>query len=257
MHKTITYILIGFLFASCGYFGDEVDFFRKVNIKEDANWLFVNTNMDYDTCSVIFSHKTLKNYYKDLVVKVSKDCGYTTPDNCLTLYKNGKRISNCCYCSWEPLSIDFGQLKKEFIPAELKIVSANSIKRHDFLLDSLKRLDNIYLLYPKDTIIEYPDQLKFDIKLVDKDQDIFKQEKPIEEEFRRIFKNGRYQVKADWYSSEVGTPRKLGYHIIIDCDSSFLGYFDNSKLMGSDLFQEMTDYKYLRKEFKIRYYEWN
>ncbi len=257
MRKIITYILIGFLFVSCGYFGDKVDLFKKIDFTEDADWLFVKTNTDLDSCGVIFNNEILHNLHDDLKLKSTKECGGTTPDNCLTLYKNGKRVRSTCYCSWIALSYKLGRLKKEFIPAELKLVIANSIKRHDFLLDSLKQIDNIYLLYPTDTTIKFPDQLKFDIKLVDKDQDIFKQEKPIEEEFKRIFKNGRYQIKADWYSSEVGTPRKLGYHIIVDCDSSFLDYFDKSLLTESELFQEMTDYKYLTKEFKIRYYQWN
>lgn len=257
MRKTITYILIGFLFLSCGYFGDRVDLFKKIDFTEDADWLFVKTNTDLGTCSVIIDKDILIKLHGDLEIKSTEECDGTTPDNCLGLYKNGKRIRSTCYCSWIALSYKLGRLEKELIPAELKLVTANSIKRHDFLLDSLKQLDNIYLIYPKDTTIEFPDQLKFDIKLVDKDQDIFKQEKPLEEEFKRIFKNGKYQVKADWYSSEVGKPRKLGYHIIIDCDSSFLNYFDKSLLLKSDLFQEMTDYKYLTKEFTIRYYEWN
>ncbi len=257
MRKTITYILIGFLFISCGYFGDKVDLFKKIDFTEDADWLFVKTNTDYDTCGVIYDKDVLIKLHDDLEIKSTKECGGTTPDNCFGLYKNGKRVRSACYCSWIALSYKLGRLEKEFIPAEQKHVIANSMKRHDFILDSLKQIDNIYLLYPKDTTIEFPDQLKFDIKLVDKDQDIFKQEKPIEEEFKRVFKEGRYQVKADYYLFEVGTPGKLGYHIIVDCDSSFLDYYDKSLLIESELFQEMTDYKYLTKEFKISYYQWN
>jgi len=257
MRKVLTYILIGVLFVSCGYFGNKVDFFKKVDFTEEADWLFVKTNTDIGTCSVIINKDILLKLQDDLEIKSTKECGGTTPDNCLGLYKNGKRIRSTCYCSWIALSYKFGRLKNEFIPAQLNLISANSIEQHDFLLDSLKQIDNIYLLYPKDTTIEFSDQLKFDIKLVDEDQDIFKQEKPIEEEFKRIFKNGKYRVKADWHSSEVGIPRKLGYHIIVDCDSTFLEYFDSSRLKESDLFQEMTGYKYLTKEFRIRYYEWN
>ena len=257
MHKIVTYILIVFLLVSCGYFGDKIDFFKDVDFTEEADWLLVKSNTGLDTCGVIFDKDILLKLQGDLEIKYSKECGGTTPDNCLGLYKNGKRIRSTCYCSWITLSYKLGGLKKELIPAELQFVTAKSINRHDLLLDSLKKLENIYLLYPKDTTIEFPDQLKFDIKLVDQDQDMFKQEKPIEEEFKQIFKNGKYQIKADWCSSEGGTPRKLGYHIIVDCDSTFLEYFESSKLEESDLFQEMTDYKYVNKEFKIRYYKWN
>jgi hypothetical protein len=257
MQKTITYILLGVLLTSCGYFGNKIDLFNNIDFTEEADWLLVKTNMDIDSCEVIYNKDILLKLHDDLVIKSSEECSGTTPDYCLGLYKNGMRISSTCYCSWILNSFKFGRLKNEFIPATRKHVTANTIKQHDYLLDSLQQIDYIHLLYPKDTIIEFPDLLKFDIKLIDKNQDIFEQEKPIEEEFKRIFKNGNYRVKADWYSSEVGTPRKLGYHILVDCDSSFLEHFENSELNKSDLFQEMTKYKYVKKDFKIYYYQWD
>lgn len=257
MHKIITYILIGFLIVSCGYFGDKVDFFKGIDLNDKADWLLVKSNPDYKTCGVIYDKDLLLKLHKEFVIKSTSECGGTTPDNNIALYKNGKWIKSVGYCSWEPLSYNLGGLKRHFKDAELKTIKAKSIDRHDIVLDSLTQLDNIYLLYPKDTIIDYPNQLKFDIKLINTNQDIFKQEKPIEKEFKRIFGDRGYRVKADWYSSEIGNPRKLGYHIIVDCDSSFLEYFDKSRLIESELFQEMTDYKFITKKFTIRYYEWS
>ncbi|WP_338762068.1 hypothetical protein WAF17_16840 [Bernardetia sp. ABR2-2B] len=257
LSKTLIYLLVGFslFFYNCS--NHKVDFFEKSNFDEDANWLLVRNNTDYDTYNVIYDKETLLKLCNDLELQATEECGGTTPDNCLSLYKNGERINTFCYCSWELMSFDFGRLEKKFTPAKGKVVTINSIDRHNFVLDSLRKENNIYLLYPKDTTIQFYGQLEFDVKLIDREQDIFEQEKPLEEIFQKVFKQGNYKVKADWYLSEIGTPRKLGYHVKIDCDSSFLKYFDAKKLMQQELFTEMSTYKYSNKEFRIYYYDWN
>ncbi|WP_291726536.1 hypothetical protein [Bernardetia sp.] len=255
--RLLFYTLIGLslFFYNCS--GEKVVFFEGNNFNEDTNWLFVRANTDYDTYEVIYDKEVLQKLRDDLVLQATKECGGTTPDNCLDLYKNSRRVNSFCYCSWESMSFAFGRLESKFIPAKQKLVSANSIDRYHFVLDSLKKENNVYLLYPKDTTVQFSGQLEFDVKLIDKDQDIFEQEKPLEETFRKVFNKENYKVKADWYLSEVGSPRKLGYHIKVDCDSSFLKYFDVEKLKQHQLFQEMSKHRYSNKEFKIYYYDWN
>lgn len=110
-------------------------------------------------------------------------------------------------------------------------------------------------MYPKDTIIRYPDRLKFDILTDDKRQDIFEQEKPIEEAFKQTFRDTDYTVKADFYMSSPNPP-KLGYHVTIDCDSSFLKQFNPKLLSKNDLFLEMSEFIYINKTFDIIYFQW-
>ncbi len=257
MKKVLAYLLLGFGLTSCGLFADKVDFFNNINFTEEAEWLFVRTNTDHNASEIIYDKETLSKLSKELTIKSTNECAGTTPDNCLALYKNGKQLKSFCYCSWEPYSFDFGQLQSAFIPAALKIITAYSIERHDFVLDSLKKIKNVYLLYPRDTSIVFPNELTFDIKLMNTGQDIFEQEKPIEAEFKKFFKDEKYQVKADWYLSEIGPPKKLGYHIKVDCDSSFIDSYHQSVLLESPLFKDITGFKYSKKHFDIRYYVWN
>lgn len=256
MTKISIFIIIVFILTSCGFFGEKVNFFKGIDFNDKADWILVKSNSDTETYGIISDKELLLKFNRDLKIKLTSECGGTTSDNNIALYKNGKLIKSVSYCSWEPLSYDLGELNKHFKPSSLKMVKAKSINRHNFILDSLKQLDNVYLIYPKDTLINFPNQLKFEIKLVNKGQDIFKQERPIEDKFKCIFPEIKYQVKADFYLSEVGSPRKLGYKITVDCDTSFLKHFDKSLLKQSELFQEMNECRYLTKEFKIRYYQW-
>jgi len=108
---------------------------------DSGNWLLVNVNYAENTLKMIDEEAILRNNISGLTILQKGECGGTTCDGFLMLYKDGKLIDRKEYLNNDAL-IESTGIKKAYKFGEEVFIKPNGEKEFQRKWDSLTRKNN-------------------------------------------------------------------------------------------------------------------
>lgn len=141
IRKTIlSGLLILFSLSGCN---DEDKAILNNSNFDEGDWLMVVQNEAEKTLFVIDDENVLKENPFGFLLGPGADCGGTTCDGFLELYKDGEMIAQQEFLSQETLLVS-QDIKKAYRKAKQDWIDNRSPKEFQYLMDSLSKLKNHY-----------------------------------------------------------------------------------------------------------------
>lgn len=110
---------------------------------DEGDWLFVNVNYVEDTHLIIDNEELLKRNSQGIRVLPGGECGGTTCDGFLMLYKDGQLIEQQEYLEKSEL-FESDSLISCYIQGKSLTINPTDKKDFDLKWDSLKRIKDVY-----------------------------------------------------------------------------------------------------------------
>lgn len=138
MKQILSVIILAFLIASCSD-SDKILYGHNF---DNGDWLLVNVNYAEKTLELIDDELILKNNKNGIWVTLLGDCGGTTCDGFLMLYKDGKLIKEDEYLTRSTL-IESNELKNSYQKGIEWTIEPINETEFRIMWDSLKN-ENVY-----------------------------------------------------------------------------------------------------------------